>query len=230
MSMSATFDEEAIAAILSLNEDDLASRFVETRRRMHDSLPTRCVADVLESSRGHTIAYRIVLGEAAVAALGRYPRAMCDRLDELGAEHNRLIDRAADYDSLAAGADAKGLVARRLKSGWQAERDLFRSAAEMTFARLLGLRSVLHVQLKRESYQRDSIHVPFEWRLPVNVDGGEPPPPLELVPVDPAPAPPPPGGDGASARVVSADGDQPGLDSETQCKDRDRDGLGFLFT
>ena len=225
MSMGATFDEHAIAAILTLTEDDLAIRFVDTRRRMRDALPPKCVDDVLCWSRERKIAYRIVLGEAAVFALGRDPRSMCNRLDELGAEHNALIDRASDYDSLSAGSSANGLVARRLRSGWLAERDLLRTAAEMTFARLLGLRSVLHVQLNRESFERDGMFVPVEWRLLVIVDR-ESSPPLELVPVDP----PPPGGDSASAPTAEVGTDQPGVDSETERRYRDRYGLGFLFT
>lgn len=228
--MTTIFDENTIAAILALSEDDLADRFVETRRRMRDSLPTKCVDDVLEWSRGRATTYGVVLGEAAVFSLGQIARPMCNRLDALNAEHNTLASLADDYNRLAAGAATNNLVVRQLASRWLAQRDLFRTAADLTFARALGLRSVLHVQLNRESYERDGIHVPVEWRLPVtvNVDGGSPPPPLELVPVDPDPVPP--GGGGGAQPGASADTDQPSLDSGTERRDRDRDGLGFLFT
>lgn len=222
------FDEAALAGILALSEVDLAERLVETRQRMRDALPTKCFDDVLDWSRGRTTAYAVVLGEAALSSLGQAARPMCDRLDALGAEHNTLAGLADDYNRLASGADTKNLVVRRLASNWLEQRDLFRSATEMTFARLLGLRSVLHVQLQRESFERDGMHVPDQWRLPIVVDdGSSPPPELELVEIDPDPAPPGGGGEGGAS---GAEANHPetdiGTDSERQ--DRNRDGLGFL--
>jgi hypothetical protein len=181
---ASAFDENDVAAILSMSEDDLADHYVAMRRRM-GGLPTKCADDVLDCGRGRTLVFRIVLGKAAVSALGQPARALCDQLDQLGAEHNTLIDRSKTYNVLSSGIDPEVLVVRKLADHWLEELDLSRTAAEMTFARLLGLRYVLHVQLRRESYERSAMFVPLEWRLPTDADGGSSPPSeLELVPVD----------------------------------------------
>jgi hypothetical protein len=183
---ASAFDENDVAAILSMSEDDLADHYVAMRRRMV-GLPTKCADDVLECGRGRTLVFRIVLGKAAVSALGQPARALCDQLDQLGAEHNTLIDRSKTYNALSSGIDPEVLVVRKLAAHWLEELYLSRAAAEMTFARLLGLRYVLHVQLRRESYERSAMFVPPEWRLPTGADDGSSgsSPPLELVPVDP---------------------------------------------
>lgn len=224
----------AIAAILCMSEDDLADRFVATRLRMHRSLPTKCVNDVVQLSKNRTLAFSIVIGESAVSALKQPARALCDRQDELGAEHNTLIDRANTYSALTAKDDPEGLVVRKLSSHWAAEHDVSRTAAEMTFARLLGLRCVLHVQLERESYERSGMDVPLEWRLPVDADGGLLPPlELELVPVDPKSPGGGNGGDdgdasgGAAPAVVVVMSTDPDPAADTDADDKD-DGLDFL--
>jgi hypothetical protein len=203
----AVLDEAELARIMAMNSEGQAEYLAGTRARLGMSLPPKCLDEVGAETRHHRTAYRIVIGEAALAALGQTAQSLCRQLDKLHFDHNFLLRRVSELGQLTDGADSKSRLGRAISRRSREHSERYRFAAELTLGRLLGLRSVLHVQLKRESYERTGMSVPVEWRLPIVVVSPPPPPPpppeLELVAIHPPPA----GPDSFGGAVAAADAD-----------------------
>lgn len=230
-----TFDEDAIAAVLNLGDDDLAERLVDARRRARESLPIACADEICSSGPKQTFVYAIVLAESALSALGQSSRSLCDQIDPLHLDIGFFERKIGDHERLVSGEDVKCSISRRLAIGWREEQDMFSQAAEIAMARMFGLRSVLCVQLQRESWERDGLSIPPEWRLPIVGGDGGATAYLELVPLDPDPTPTGGGGGEGGAAPVAvvaqppADSVDPGtaVDDDDGRGDDDGDGLDF---
>ena len=236
MNSSPNFDDGAVVAVASLTADAVASQLETMRNRLPSLLPSRCLLEIdgeeTPKCTDQAMAMeRLVMCQAAVAALGQSSRSLCDQQDELNRLHDYFVREARPRE--LTGADR---VARRLSGlALRTDGELRWLLGRLTWARMQGLRFVLLAQLDRESYTRGGRPIPVDVKLPVGSGSGGGDQELELVPVEPKD--PESGGKGGSggaapAVVVMAtvppDSLGPGADADDDDEDDASDGLDFL--